>query len=123
MCPHRPESQPNHVLHKKNHGQQVEVGDLTLCSALVTPHLEFCIHMWSPDLLKLTHRRPTEMIQVMELLIYKDRLKELGLFNLEKRRLWGDLIVADQYLRGGYKEEEGRLFSGVCCDRARQSGF
>ena len=38
------------------------------------------------------------MIQVLEHLSYEDRLIELGLFKLEKRRLWGGLTEACQYL-------------------------
>jgi len=48
-----------------------------------------------------------------ERLSYEDRLRELGFFSLG-RRLWGDLIVAFQYLRGAYKQEgETNFFQSV----------
>ena len=54
---------------------------------------------------------------------YWDRLRDLGLFNLEKRRLWRDVIVSFQYLNGGYKKKGNRFFIRVCCDRTRRNSF
>ena len=53
------------------------------------------------DLLECIQRRATEMIQRMEHLSYEDRLRQLGLFSLEKRRLQGDMKVAFQNLKWG----------------------
>ena len=45
------------------------------------------------------------------------------MFNLEKRRLLGDLIAASQYLKWACKKDGGKLFSRACCDRTRDNGF
>ena len=60
------------------------------------------------------------MIRGLEHLPYEDRLRELGLFSLEKRRLWGDLIAAFQDLKGAYKQEGSQLFTRD--DDGRTSG-
>ena len=46
-----------------------------------------------------TVQRATKMIEELEHLSNEDRLKELGLFRLEKRMQQGDLTTAFQYLR------------------------
>ena len=91
----------NHTLGciKRSVASRVREVILSICSALVRPHLEYCIQMWSPqyrrdmDLLERVQRRATKMIQEMEHLSYEDRLRELGLFSMEKRRLQETCLV------------------------------
>ena len=71
---------------------------LPIYKTIVRPHLEYCVQAWSPhltkdiDILEKVQWLATRMIAGQKGKSYKERLTDLNLFSLGRRRLRGDLI-------------------------------
>ena len=63
------------------------------------------------------------MIRVLETKPCGERLKELGMFSLEKRRLRGDMIALFKYLEGCHTEEGQDLFLIIPECRTQNNGL
>ncbi len=89
---------------------------LPLYTSLVRPHLEYAVQFWSPrhvkDSAKLegVQRRATKMIPSLRNKSYEERLSNLNMFSLEKRRLRGKLIVCFKILNGFTNVDRSKLF-------------
>ena len=93
---------------------------LPLYSALVRPHLEYCIQFWGPQ-----HKQVQRWVTIRGLKHhpYGVRLRELELFSMEKRRLWGGRYSSLPVLEGAYKKAREGLFISACSNRTRGNGF
>ncbi|PKU39373.1 hypothetical protein llap_10321 [Limosa lapponica baueri] len=112
----------NHILGcvKPSITSQSKDGTIPLYSALVQPHLECCVQIWSPPfkkdvkVLEFIQRRTTKVVKGLGGMSFEEWLRTLSLSILEKRRLREDLVVLCGFLKR--RSGEGGIFSLVSSD-------
>ncbi|TRZ07057.1 hypothetical protein HGM15179_020048 [Zosterops borbonicus] len=94
----------------------------SLYSALVRLHRKYCVQFLTIttrsndiEVLERVQRKAMKLVKGLESKTYERQLRELELFILEKRRLWGDLIVL--YLKGGYSKVGVHVFSQITSEK------
>ncbi|RMC05185.1 hypothetical protein DUI87_18369 [Hirundo rustica rustica] len=82
---------------------------LPLYSALVRPHLECCVqYKRDMELLMWVQQKAAKMVEGLEHLSYKKKMRELGLFSLEERLLKENFLMY-KCLKRGCQEDGARL--------------
>ena len=102
---------------------------LQLYKTLVRPHLEYRVQFWSPhykkdvEALERVQRRFTRMLPGMVGRSYEERLRDLRLFSLERRRLRGDLIEAYKMIKGLDRVDSESLLPRMVMANTRGHSF
>jgi len=104
----------------KRHFKELDKEDfMVIYKAYIRPHLEYCVQAWSPHLIKdkdcleQIQRWATRLVKGLKKLTYEDRLKQLGIYSLEKPAL-------DTY---GLRGHSQKLFKPRCRTTARKTFF
>ncbi|KAG0420557.1 hypothetical protein EQH57_0097 [Dictyocoela roeselum] len=86
-------------------------------NAIVRPHLEYSVQFWSPclrkDVIKLKNvqRIATKLIPSLRNKSYEDRLGELNLYSLVKRRVRGGMIEVWKIMKGIENVDRASIFT------------